>query len=351
MNKAWPAARGASRPWTTPSHLLALVALFALGLLVPGTARAATCSSYGGGGIQLAGSFSVPRDLPVGDPVDSSVTQTITMSCSGVSNNDQYADVRLIFDGAGAVIQAADGGFILPTTHAGVGLEVNPVSGGVTYDPSIRGFVIGRIHSYDGPFWNPGSGTAQVSLRFQLVKTGDIAPGTVSFDGDLLHFDYVTARHGSRTIRNSAIDVPGTEYISVISCDVDIGSQNQTVALQTVDATALPSVGSTTGDKDFAVQLTCQSGVQVSIRMHADQADPSHDGVVLPTSGAGYAGGVGVQLLDGNGAPVVFDAKRGLGASPDGALSIPFTARYYRTGTPVTGGQVAATVTFDMFYE
>ncbi|MDQ6648025.1 MAG: fimbrial protein [Pseudomonadota bacterium] len=75
----------------------------------------------------------------------------------------------------------------------------------------------------------------------------------------------------------------------------------------------------------------------------------SHPGVIQP-AGAGYAGGIGVQVLDGNSNPVVFETQTVV-TPPNATTSIPYFAQYFQTAPTVSGGNVKATVTFDIFYQ
>jgi type 1 fimbria pilin len=65
----------------------------------------------------------------------------------------------------------------------------------------------------------------------------------------------------------------------------------------------------------------------------------------------GTATGVGVELLDGNSNSVVFNNTTVVGATPSGALSLPYTARYHAILNAVTAGSVAAKATFTLTYQ
>jgi type 1 fimbria pilin len=121
------------------------------------------------------------------------------------------------------------------------------------------------------------------------------------------------------------------------------------VTLPTVTTSAFGGVGSTSGKTPFQIQLNCPTGTAVaSITMHTANPD-SHTGVVAP-SGASYAAGIGVRMLDNNSVPMQFENQTVV-TPPNATTSIPYFAQYFQTAPTVTGGAVKATVTFDIFYQ
>ena len=66
------------------------------------------------------------------------------------------------------------------------------------------------------------------------------------------------------------------------------------------------------------------------------------------------ATGVGVQLLDGNGAVFPLSTYKtfaGYDKTNGGSYTIPFKARYYQTATRVTPGAANTSMTFTMLYQ
>ncbi|WP_375336524.1 fimbrial protein [Caballeronia sp. EK] len=126
---------------------------------------------------------------------------------------------------------------------------------------------------------------------------------------------------------------------------------NVAVDLPQVNTVAFSSgTGAVAGARAFSLLLTCSTGATVSITVSitvTDSVDPANHGSTLQLASGSTAQGVGVQLLNSSGAPIAFgpdSATPGntnqwtVGASPNGTLQIPMTARYVRTGT-VSPGQ------------
>ncbi|MHB1058391.1 MAG: fimbrial protein [Rhodanobacter sp.] len=185
------------------------------------------------------------------------------------------------------------------------------------------------------------SSTFSVSSGIELVKTGAITSGSVLASGKLADWQWGTLIPETFRLGNSIT-------FTTPSCTIVTDPIN--VILSTVSSSAFTGVGSISGKKPFQIQLSCPTGTAVKkITMHTAVPD-SHAGVVAPTVGAGYAQGVGVQILDGNSNAVVFESQTVV-TPPNATTSIPYFAQYFQTAPTVSGGNVKATVTFDIFYQ
>lgn len=330
-------------------RLLAAV-LLCLGVM-PVSAFAASCRTIQSPGIQLVGSFSAPRDLQPYQAVDTSASVNYAFYCSNISRNDGAATVRMVLGTPGDYVATIPNGVVVRTSLTGVGIAITGPAG-TTYDSSFGGFVLGSVVRQGR---GQDSGYVNVALTYQLVATGPITSGTITIPGELLHFDFVTQRQGPQYL--SSVTVPGSENITALACAVDVGSRNMVVTLPDTLASVFTGIGSTAGDTGFQLSLNCQAGTTVNISMSSGTADAAHAGVVASATGSGYASGVGVQVLDQNGTPMPIGTGSGaptrvtVGASPSGPMSIPFSARYFQTATPVTAGKISATVTFTMTYQ
>jgi type 1 fimbria pilin len=125
------------------------------------------------------------------------------------------------------------------------------------------------------------------------------------------------------------------------------------VTLSAVASTAFSGRGSTAGQQPFQVQLNCVAGSNLLITLSTTNSYSTNLGVIKNTTGAGYATNVGVQILQQDGAtPVKFGTAILEGATQNGAMSLPFFARYYQDSTSnVTVGQVSATATYTLTYQ
>lgn len=180
--------------------------------------------------------------------------------------------------------------------------------------------------------------TFNVPSTLELVKTGAIQPGVLTA-GKLADWRWDTLAP-----ETFVLGAPVT--ITAPTCALVADPLN--VTLPSVTTGAFTGIGSTSGTTPFQINLACPAGVSVTkITMHT--AFPaSYPGVVKP-AGAGYAAGIGVRVLDGNMNPVVFETQTAL--TPNATTSIPYYAQYFQTAAGVTGGNVKATVTFDIFYQ
>lgn len=240
-------------------------------------------------------------------------------------------------------------GFLFFTESVNYGV-VNSLGGykadNYTYETGIPGVGYRIIHpaayltSYPNNSEDLGTATFTVTSALQLIKTGPITSGSVLAAGKLADW-----RWGSLIPETFMLGNPIT--FTTPSCTIDTSPIN--VILPTVTTSAFTGVGSTLGKTPFNIQLNCPAGTAVTkITMHTAAAD-SHPGVVAP-SGAGYAAGIGVQVLDGNSNPMVFETQTVV-TPPNATTSIPYFAQYFQTASAVTGGAVKATVTFDIFYQ
>lgn len=310
-------------------------------------------------------------NMQIGTVLATSSPVTITFSCSGLPvTTSQQADYTATIQ-AGQSLATLDAtnnpagpGITFKTNITGVALLVtaSPVqatsqSGNVNDGPNkYAGYPVGSVTAPGSASQGSYTGTIAETFIGQLIVTGNnVGTGTITGKNLIPFWWYVSG--GSQYSSSIALGtylVLGSSKVRTGSCSVNTNSQNLTVTLPDINAAALVGTGSTGGKTGFNINLTCKSSTKdVYITMTASNPS-STTGVVLPTSGAGYAGNVGVQILNGSGTAVdVSGTTSQLVATStnNGGLSIPFYAQYYQTGSPVTSGQVSATVTFVMNYQ
>ncbi|MBT2144389.1 MULTISPECIES: fimbrial protein [unclassified Rhodanobacter] len=188
------------------------------------------------------------------------------------------------------------------------------------------------------------STTFSVTSGLELIKTGSVASGNVLAAGKL--GDWRWDDSSGNTLIPETFWLGNSVTFTTPSCTVVANPID--VTLPKVLNTAFSGVGATAGKTPFQIRLSCPPGTAVTkITMHTASPD-SHTGVVAP-AGAGYASGVGVQILDGNSNAVTFETQAVV--TPAATASIPYYARYFQTAPAVTSGPVKATVTFDVFYQ
>jgi type 1 fimbria pilin len=217
-----------------------------------------------------------------------------------------------------------------------------------------------------------GSSTYSVTTNLQLVYTGPYLPPNNSTlagqlsqwqvdicDRPILFFGLYFGCGVSIAPRTvETFNISAIIRIQVPTCDVDPGSKNKTVTLPAVTVAQLNS-NPTPGSTPFALQLVnCPANQKVFINLDTTNSYTGGgvNGVIAPTTGGGYANNVGVQILKADGStPVTFGdgpaQAINTGTTSGSNYSINLYARYYRTGTPVTGGSVKGIATYTINYQ
>jgi type 1 fimbria pilin len=256
-------------------------------------------------------------------------------------NDSPYPNITIqaFISGSAGTTSSYMNGTLYTTNVAGISLLLTTTPNQITSSNSSLGTMLYSATSLSTTF------TAQ------LVKTGAVTPGTLN-SISLLYFKNYTSGYTVSSTQYGGLTLNAGTQVLTASCSVNTASQNMTVTLPTVSSTALSTPGSTAGRTPFNIDLTCQTGQTVSITMNtSNPATPT--GVVAPTTGTGYATGAGVRILNSASSPITFGTAQSLGASPNGALTIPYYAQYYNTNSSgaVGAGKVSATVTFTMSYQ
>ncbi|PIJ44363.1 fimbrial protein [Tatumella sp. OPLPL6] len=139
-------------------------------------------------------------------------------------------------------------------------------------------------------------------------------------------------------------------------CSVSVGSQDFTVDLETYATNAFRSVGSTSNAVAFAITLencgSAASGVKINM---TGTTDSSNNTLFRNSTAAGYATGIGVQVL--NSAGVVVQPNQSSSNITSTALTanqtnvITYYARMVSTANPVGAGTVSAAANFTLQYD
>lgn len=191
------------------------------------------------------------------------------------------------------------------------------------------------------------SSSVNQSSVLTLVATGPITNGSTLNGGQIAQWQVGSSLPSVFILQSYVIS---TVTFKAPACSVAVDPT--VVTLPTVNASAFSGTGSTTGLTPFNVQLTCSSGASLSVTLATTNQQTGATGVIAPTTGNGYAGNVGVQVLQANGTtPVTFGTAISEGATPNGTMDLPFYARYYQTGSGVTAGTVTATATYTLTYQ
>ncbi|WP_320727296.1 fimbrial protein [Enterobacter sp. 118C5] len=150
---------------------------------------------------------------------------------------------------------------------------------------------------------------------------------------------------------DSVLKVTGKVVAS--GCEVEF---NKKVTIGTFSGKDFPVVGSTSAFKAMNIDLTdCYSklaSVSVSFSGVPDKDNPTLLGLTDSGTGGTVASGVGVELLDNGGKTIPFDKpKPQVFALDEGSNTLSFLLRYKSTKVPVTPGDAAAVLYFDLTYQ
>ncbi|MEW5834696.1 MAG: fimbrial protein [Pseudomonadota bacterium] len=311
-----------------------LATLLLVLLLLPLGAQATCIYSSGGNTnvvFSLPSTISVPANTPNGATLATtgqvSPDNPPTIDCGYYRSNGRFVTYPEYVDYG--VVNALGGtladNYTFATGVPGVGFRITHPTSYLTAYPLNTTYL--------------SSATFSVTSGLELVKTGAITSGSQLVGGKLADW-----RWGS--LIPETFRLANTVTFITPSCDVSTDPTN--VVLPPVSTGAFTGVGATSGTTPFHISLSCSGGMAVTqITMHTASPD-SHTGVIQP-SGNGYAVGIGVRVLDNGMNPVTFETP--LAISPGATTSIPFYAQYFQTAAAISGGNVKATVTFDIYYQ
>lgn len=201
-------------------------------------------------------------------------------------------------------------------------------------------------------------------FKIDVVKTA-AQTGTGQLTTGLYTNYYMDGTGPGLPLLQSIVDANSLTIVTS-TCNVDSGSKNKVVNLDTVTAASFGGVGSTQGEKAFDININCVGGVGenllpgsagqgiVNVRFDYTQDSSNAPGVIKSQPGANTASGVAVQLLTGTTTQPIKngDAVNAGRTVPNQAntLTLPLKARYYRTGTTIKGGNITSTATFTIEY-
>lgn len=201
---------------------------------------------------------------------------------------------------------------------------------------------------YPYPYFNLGGSNQWYesdAVTLEIVKTGTIADGSTLSMGPLVSFEAGSGGNGS--IYDAVINLANSLTFTAPACQVS--TPNVDVTLPTVSSGAFSGVGSGTGATPFQIRLQCSSGATVRITMTTGTPVGGQTGVIAPSSGT--TTGVGVQVLSSSGNPVQFGTAAVIGATPNGTMTVNYSARYFQTAATVGPGTLGATATFTLSYQ
>lgn len=207
-----------------------------------------------------------------------------------------------------------------------------------------------QIDRAPGIATQPG-GTQAMGLRFgvMLVKTGPVAAGTLPSE--------IVAEGATMVADVPQMDPPPMTFkVSAVAVQpFTCRTPDVVVDLGTHMTHRFAGPGSTTPPRTFQFALhDCPGGLTgITYRIDARTAVVAADKAVVALNTASGATGIGVQLLDAAGRPMLLGTPievPGYDTRRDADYAIPLGARLYQTGSVVTAGAVRAEVTVTLDY-
>ncbi|WP_312272745.1 fimbrial protein [Pseudescherichia sp.] len=143
-----------------------------------------------------------------------------------------------------------------------------------------------------------------------------------------------------------------TGKLVTVGCTLVDGIENFNVPLEPIALNALPRSGSVAGKVSFTIGLNCYTGTKVSIKLTSSSKDSFGNGVLSNSAGEGLSTGIGIQVMDSSGAPVVFDKPFVIVNSAIKNINpLRFFAQYIRTHDAASAGEIKATADFTLSYD
>ncbi len=310
-----------------------------------------SCAGYSNTGNAIsAGRVIVPPSVAVGTTVATLPVLFTVAGCFGAIAGDQ---VTYTMHTSGAL--AAGFNDVYQTNIPGIGIryQVHPRCPGATNPGTLANNGIQSVCTL-APGNNPGLGW---DFYPSLVVTGAIpAGGTVLTTVPTVVVGWQMSGQAEQALANF---YTGAASGTIVTPACTVTGTAKSVGLPPVLTSSMASgVGAVAGTQSFSLSFTCSAGANVYMTL-SDAVNPANRTTTLALASDSTAKGVGIQVLNTAGSPVTFGADSSasgnpgqwlIGASVNGPLNVPLSARYIRTGA-VSAGSVKALATLTMSYQ
>jgi type 1 fimbria pilin len=340
--------------------LSTLSAVFFCALLPTPAFAAMTCNAASVNKVLAAGTIAIPMNAPPGTVVSTVAPAGFIMNCSFLNSSPYVtsgtATIQL------TVTAALAPGFtdVYKTSIDGLGVRFifnSPACNASNL--SLSNSLLRIPCALAGPLGGPNIAT-NLTVTTVFVAYGAVKGGASTLSSiPMLSEAYETSDNPGRIwpqVNAPIYTGSATGTLNVATCSVQ--TQDLAVNLPTPAVRAFAAgVGAVAGRQAFHLDFNCAAGAQVSIVI-TDAVSPSNRSNVLTPSSESTAKGIGVQVLKGDGTPVLFGPDQVgasvanqwlIGSSPTGVLVLPLSAQYIRTGA-ITPGSIKALETFTMSY-
>lgn len=333
--------------------LASLFAGIALMTVSSGASALTTCTGAAQAvTVSMPATISVPRDATVGTPLSAWVSTPATTdwwTCS--ANVQEFIGTYFAPLLAASAATFTDGSVVynvFDTSLPGVGIAigVRVYINGCGWQPwkalSLSGWT-GSACNSALLYGNGGQ------LQARLVKTGPITAGTVGATAFVKAQLYANAAYNATWPVTFSITATQVKVQSCVTPDVQVPLGQHKVS-------EMKGVGTFTSSTSFKIALnSCPTGMNsVSYQIDALTTVLSSSASVVALDSSSSAAGAGVQLLDGSGNAFPLGTPKtfsGYTSATGGNLTIPLQARYYQTGSTLTGGIANTAMTFTMTYQ
>ena len=303
--------------------------------------------------VSMPATISVPRDATVGTPLSAWVTTPATTNwwtCSATVQEPIGVGFGALLTGSADTFKDGNVTFnVFDTGLPGVGIAIGykAYTNGCGWQAGWQALLLagrgGLLCNSVNLYGNGGQ------LQARLVKTGPITAGLINAAPIVRAQLYANGAYNATwpvTFSTTATRV--TEQ-SCVTPDVQVPLGQHKVS-------EFKGIGTFASSTAFKIALnSCPTGMaSVSYQIDALTTILSSSASVVALDSRSSAAGAGVQLLDGSGnvlplgTPKVFS---GYSSTTGGNLTIPLQARYYQTGSTVTGGIANTAMTFTMTYQ
>lgn len=251
---------------------------------------------------------------------------------------------------------------LFPTNVPGISYRLYHIAGADSYN----------MASYPNNNIAAGNYSLTGTTQLFLYYTGPyLPPNNGSITGALSQWNFdvqtCTGPRWNQTCTTSPqpfefFNISATILINVPTCNIGTsanGGPNFAFTLPNVTTTQL-AANPTPGLTPVNIPLiNCPAGQKVFITLNtsAPYTTGGVNGVIAP-SGTGYATGVGVQVLQADGAtPITFGSTfggagiGGTGVATGSSFTVNLFARYFKTSATVTPGPVQGVATYTMNYQ
>ncbi|MGR2705476.1 hypothetical protein B7453_17805 [Pseudomonas sp. IB20] len=336
-------------------NMVRFIIVVGMAMLHISSAKAYTCNVSTPSTTLTIPNMVISRDAPIGTKIGSTLS-TGALNAYSCTNQAPVMQRQTFGVGAlGARGTSINGRNIYLLGDSGVGYTV-----GLTYKDCDGSS--GYIDDSTAGIFNLGPDTYSscgaytmlpqpmvLTIFLDFYKVGDLKRGSVAAQGVAAA---ITKIDNSRTY-NSAVVRSSAFTLSSQGCSVS--STVISVPMGTINSSEFTGVGSATGDKSFSIPLNCDASTKVGLSVTGGSAGNSSasNGLINldSSSSSTVASGIKLQILkDGN--PIQLGSFIDIGTvASEGVLSIPLTARYYQSGTPITGGVANGSATFTLRYQ